>query len=127
MDETEMEAHISATAPACIRAFKLSPCRLANLIDDNFKTVPLSESDAAAKAFANLGLALSEATIESQDIDGVPLGFISTTLPFKASLILAPNLREVVGAVLGWPLVAVVPDRNFLYLWPARHTDFARR
>jgi len=90
-------------------------------------SLDLSESDAAAKAFANLGLALGEATIESQDIDGVPLGFISTTLPFKASLILAPNLREVVGAVLGWPLVAVVPDRDFLYLWAARHTDFAQR
>jgi hypothetical protein len=59
----------------------------------------LSESDAGALALTNLGRALEEASVESQDIDGVQLGFIGTPLPFKASLVLAPNLREVVGAV----------------------------
>jgi len=29
--------------------------------------------------------------------------------------------------VLGWPLMAVVPDRDFLFLWAARHTDFVKR
>lgn len=87
----------------------------------------LSEADAGARAFSNLGRALSETTVESQDIDGVQLGYLDTSLPFKASLILAPNLREVVGAVLGWPLMAVVPDRDFLYIWAARHTDFVGR
>lgn len=87
----------------------------------------LSEADAGDRAFTNLGRALSEASIKSQSIDGVQLGFIGTSLPLKASLILAPNLREVVGAVLGWPLMAVVPDRDFLYLWAARHTDFVQR
>jgi uncharacterized protein YtpQ (UPF0354 family) len=87
----------------------------------------LTEADAGDRAFTNLGRALSEASVESQFIDGVQLGFIGTSLPLKASLILAPNLREVVGAVLGWPLMAVVPDRDFLYLWAARHTDFVQR
>lgn len=87
----------------------------------------LSEADAGARAFTNLGRAMSEASVESQAIDGVQLGFVGTSLPFKASLILAPNLREVVGAVLGWPLMAVVPDRDFLYLWAARHTNFVQR
>ena len=87
----------------------------------------LSESDAGARAFTNLGCALSKATVESKDIDSVQLGFVGTSLPFKAALILAPNLREVVGTMLGWPLMAVVPDRDFLYLWAARHTDFAQR
>jgi uncharacterized protein YtpQ (UPF0354 family) len=87
----------------------------------------LSEADASARAFVNLARALSEASIESQDMDGVQLGFIATSLPFKASLILAPNLHEVVDTALGWPLMAVVPDRDFLYLWAARHTDFVHR
>lgn len=87
----------------------------------------LSESDAGAKAFTNLGRTLSEATVESKDIDGVQLGFVCTSLPFKAALILAPNLREVIGTVLGWPLMAVVPDRDFLYVWAARHQDFIQR
>lgn len=87
----------------------------------------LSEVDAGARAFTNLGRALSEASVEAQNIDGVQLGFVNTSLPFKASLILAPNLREIVEATLGWPLMAVVPDRDFLYLWAARHTDFVPR
>ena len=87
----------------------------------------LSESDAGARAFTNLGRAMSKATVESKDIDSVQLGFVGTSLPFKAALILAPNLREVVGTVLGWPLMAVVPDRDFLYLWAARHADFVQR
>ncbi len=87
----------------------------------------LSETDAGARAYTNLAVALSEAKLESKEIDGVQLGFIGTALPFKASLILAPNLREVVGAVLGWPLMAVVPDRDFLYVWAARHANFVQR
>lgn len=87
----------------------------------------LSEADAGARAHTNLGRVLSEASIESQDIDGVQLGFIGTRLPFKASLILAPNFREVIGGALGWPIMAVVPDRDFLYVWAARHTDFVQR
>ena len=78
-------------------------------------------------AFTNLGRALTEASVESQDLDAVQLGFIGTSLPFKASLILAPDFRQVVEPLLGWPLLAVFPDRDFLYLWAARHTDFAQR
>ena len=87
----------------------------------------LGEADAGARAFANLGLALSEASVHVEDIDGVQLGFVNTVLPLKASLILAPNLCDVVGPMLGWPLMAVVPDRDFLYLWAARHTDLVQR
>jgi hypothetical protein len=87
----------------------------------------LSETDAGATAFANLRRALMQSSIEFQDIDGVRLGYITTSLPFKASLMLAPNLRETVEATLGWPLMAVVPDRDFLYLWAARHTGFINR
>jgi hypothetical protein len=52
---------------------------------------------------------------------------LNTSIPFKSSLILAPNLKEVTGPALGWPLLAVTPDRDFLYLWDSRHTDFAGR
>lgn len=91
------------------------------------RSLGMSESDAGARAFTNLAQALSESKLETQEIDGVQLGFIGTSLPFKASLILAPNLHEVVGTALGWPLMAVVPDRDFLYLWAAHHTDFVQR
>lgn len=91
------------------------------------KTLGLSEPDASSKAFTNLATALEEATVEFQTLHGVQLGYIGTRIPFKASLILAPNLKDIVGAKLGWPLMAVTPDRDFLYLWAARHKDFVAR
>jgi hypothetical protein len=75
----------------------------------------------------NLAAALTRATIQHKDVDAVRLGFLETQLPFKSALILAPNLKEVVSPVLGWPLHAVMPDRDFLYLWNAQHRDFAGR
>jgi uncharacterized protein YtpQ (UPF0354 family) len=95
--------------------------------DDLLRSLDISEADAGVKALANLARALTESTLESQDIDGVQLGFFTTSLPFKASLILAPNLRDCVGPALGWPLIAVVPDRDFLYLWAERHKEFVGR
>lgn len=90
-------------------------------------SIELTGSEAEAIAFQNLGRALSESTIETREIDGVPLAFIATRIPFKASLILAPNLKEVVGREIGWPLMAVVPDRGFVYLWASRHVNFVNR
>lgn len=94
---------------------------------DLLDSLTISESDATTKAFANLARALTETTLESKEIDGVRLGFFATSFPLKASLILAPNLAEIVSTVLGWPLMAVVPDRDFLYLWAARHRAFVQR
>lgn len=85
---------------------------------------PLSAADCA---FSNLSRELKTGAIESENIDGVQLGFISSLIPFKASLILAPNLREITESVFGWPLMAVCPDRDFLYFWGAKHADFFYR
>jgi hypothetical protein len=78
-------------------------------------------------AAENLNRALMRATVEVKEIDDVKLGFIGTDLPFKSSLVLAPKLRQNVEPLLGWPLHAVIPDRDFLYLWAAKHTDFLNR
>lgn len=97
----------------------LSPSILADL--------GLSETQASDRAFENLARTLDAATVEAVDVDGVQLGFLDTTLPFKSSLILAPNLRKVVEARVGWPVLAVAPDREFLYLWDKKHTNFVNR
>jgi hypothetical protein len=82
---------------------------------------------AAARGFDNLGVALTSAEITFQEVGDVKLGMVGTRLPFKSSLILAPNAREIFSPVIGWPLLAVAPDRDFLLLWDARHADFAGR
>src|SRR5262249_37710465 len=35
----------------------------------------------------------------------------------KAAFVFAPNLREVVGDKLGWPLYALIPSRDFVYVF----------
>lgn len=99
--------------------------RMTWMSQEMIDSLGLSRADVEAVAFDNLAMALRESTAECEDIDGVKLGFLNTSLPFKSSLILAPNLRDKVGETLGWPLLAVVPDRDFLYLWAARHSEFA--
>ena len=65
--------------------------------------------------------------MEWQEFDTVRLGFFNTQLPFKSPLLLAPNLKSHVADVIGWPLYAVVPDRDFVYIWSGEHADFAER
>ena len=87
----------------------------------------VSLAEVEATASRNLAAALATAKLEYEDVDGVRLGFLRTELPIKAAPILAPNLREVVSPVLGWPLYAVIPGRDFLYLWPTGHRSFIGR
>jgi hypothetical protein len=87
----------------------------------------LGDAEARERGFANLARSLDEAAIEWSDVDGVRLGHLTTDLPFKASLLLAPNLRKVVEDEIGWPIMAVAPDRDFLYFWAADHASFAGR
>jgi hypothetical protein len=60
-------------------------------------------------------------------IDGVALGMLATSFPSKASLLLAPSLASVVAGLVGWPVLAVEPDRDLVYLWDARHHHFIGR
>jgi len=78
-------------------------------------------------ATENLRKELQDATLEHIDFDGMRLAFISSRLPFKASLILAPNLREIAEPIVGWPLLAAAPARDFLYLWNASHHELTNR
>jgi hypothetical protein len=94
---------------------------------DMLADMSLTSQAATELGFAHLADELRAAEVQFDEIDGVRLGFMSTRLAFKASLLLAPNLKEVVSQKLGWPLLAVCPDRNFLYLWAAEHQDFIGR
>ncbi len=68
-------------------------------------------------ALTGLDQALSGATLELDEARGHRLGMLATHSPFKASLLLAPSLKERVAEPLGWPILAVAPCRDFLYLF----------
>ena len=84
----------------------------------------LTQAQASAAALDNLDRVLKESTLECDDVAGTKLGMVSTKFPFKTALLLAPSLQAFVEPQLGWPVLAVAPDRNFLYLWSAEDRDF---
>lgn len=94
---------------------------------DDLQSMGLSARQATERAWSNLDAELRRSRIETREVDGVTLGMLETAFPWKASLILAPGLREVVSGILGWPVLAVTPDRSFLYLWSADRPEFASR
>jgi hypothetical protein len=79
----------------------------------------LSEREASERAWSNLDVALRAARIRTETVEGAAVVWLETEFPSKASLILAPCLREIVSPHIGWPVLAVAPDRGFVYLWPA--------
>ena len=78
-------------------------------------------------AMENLNAAVLASSVSWDEIDGARLGYFTAALPFKSPLLLAPSLKSLVADNIGWPIQAVVPDRDFVYVWSAKHPDFAGR
>lgn len=68
------------------------------------------------QASRNLDALLQRSEFHVEHVGGTQLGLIETESPFKASLLLAPSLKDVVAAQMGWPIWAIAPCRDFLFL-----------
>lgn len=77
------------------------------------------EAEAWREAGDHMSALASGTTVEMNEVSGTPLVLLSTHSVFKASLVTAPNLKACVEMHLGWPVRAVVPCRDFVYLFPA--------
>ena len=78
--------------------------------------VPMTELDAAARE--NLDRLLHGKRLEVERDDGRALGMVPIdSVALKASVIFAPGLKGFVEAELGWPVLAVIPCRDFIYLF----------
>jgi hypothetical protein len=83
----------------------------------------LTAAHATERAWVNLDQAVRQAQVTTLEIAGATVAMLATELPSKASLLLAPALRERIEDVIGWPVLAVAPDRDFVYLWNASRRD----
>jgi len=83
--------------------------------------------EVTAAALENLARVLLASKLNFHETHGVRLGFVEARIPFKSALILAPNLKQVLSPQLGWPLLAVIPDRDFLIMWDASHHEIVHR
>lgn len=85
----------------------------------------VTEEDIIRQANANADRLLAEAGIEIEDIDGRKLGAFSTPYPgLKASLLLAPSLRDRISDDFGFPFFAVVPVRDFCYFFSEADAEY---
>ena len=85
---------------------------------DMLQSWGVSRERAEAYACDNLARLLDATPLEITQAEGHLLGMLATHSPLKASLLFAPNLRAKVEAKLGWPILAVLPTRDFCYLLP---------
>ncbi|MDX1930793.1 MAG: hypothetical protein SFV81_29990 [Pirellulaceae bacterium] len=88
----------------------------------------VSRETVVSQANLNMSRLVAETQLEIEVIDGVKLGMLSTNeTPFKASLILSEGFRKLVSPSHGWPVYAVAPTRDFVYIVPCANRDFLGR
>jgi hypothetical protein len=75
------------------------------------------EKEVRSAADANLSRVLQGTRIEILDVKGMKLGMIPVPSALKASVIFAPDFKRLVSRELGWPVLVVIPCRDFLYVW----------
>jgi hypothetical protein len=76
-----------------------------------------THADLMTAAQDNMDRILRQTKIETAHIEEHQLGILNNELvAFKAALLICSNLKEVVEPVLGWPLFAVMPCRDFVYV-----------
>jgi hypothetical protein len=68
-------------------------------------------------AFGNLDALLARSRPpEVQEMHGAKLGMLPIESVFKSSVIFAPGFRAYVQPAIGWPILAIIPDRDFIYV-----------
>lgn len=87
----------------------------------------ISQAEVEAAALSNLNSLLVGLSPEVSHVAGSMLGMIPVHEPFKASVLLAPALKAFASPSLGWPILAVLPCRDFVYILPESNGDLLNR
>jgi hypothetical protein len=68
----------------------------------------------------NMAALIDQSSLTVQPTEGHKLGMLNTEYTaFKAAMVFSPRLKALVEPELGWPVQAVLPCRDFVYLLPA--------
>jgi hypothetical protein len=120
VEQSDLAIHLSDQTHRALAHYDPVTGEVLGLESHMLIDMSVSEAMAGEAADANLAAALHKSDLIVRVHRGVRFAMIYTELPFKASLMLAPNLRKVVEPVLGWPLFIVMPRQNFMSLYDAR-------
>ena len=81
----------------------------------------VSQETAVKVAEANMDRLLQDKEPElAGEIDGKLLGMIPVDSVFKASTIFAPSFKGFISRKLAWPVLVVIPCRDFIYVLPEK-------
>jgi hypothetical protein len=83
----------------------------------------VDELDAGSVASENMDHLLDATPLVMLDGGTFSYAYFDSDSPFKASLLLAPGLRRSIEPKLGWPVFAIAPCRDFVYLVRATDED----
>lgn len=88
----------------------------------------VTREEAFEAASTNMAKLMEETKIRTSEVHGMKLGMFSTSIAeFKASLIFAPNFKEKVAATIGWPVFAVLPTRDFIYVFSEKDQNLIHK
>lgn len=87
----------------------------------------VTQAQLRATADENQARLLSSCEIEVDEVDGTKLGMVPLQSALKASVIFAPNFKAFVEDALGWPVLALIPCRDFIFLVAERDQEIMGR
>ena len=87
------------------------------ITSEYLKKIKTNVKVAWEQAYQNLENIMLKTDISFTEIEDQKLGMIEAYEPYKASLILTKGLKVKVSESIGWPIYAVFPARDFVYLF----------
>lgn len=76
----------------------------------------VTPEEVGAAAAVNQDKLLDGIALEVDVVRGSALGMVPLASAYKASVIFAPGFKAFVEAALGWPVLVVIPCRDFIYV-----------
>jgi hypothetical protein len=78
----------------------------------------ITEDELYQTANENMSALARKTEIVTATVASSVVGYFESSSIFKASLIVSPNIREQIPNELGWPVLVVIPARDFAYFLP---------
>jgi hypothetical protein len=99
--------------------------KLSWITKDDIAKWGITEAELNSQAEKNADDLLEQATISFDTIENRKLGLIETEeVTLKGALLFAPTMKEKVASDFGFPFYAVIPVRDFCYLFSVQDFDF---
>ncbi|MBE8724739.1 hypothetical protein [Flavobacterium hungaricum] len=99
--------------------------RLSWISKDDLKTWGITEQDLIKQANLNADLLLDKTKVSFDFIENRKLGMIEVDrTSLKAALLFAPKMKQKLESDFGFPFHAVIPVRDFCYIFSENDFDF---